>query len=287
MVLKLSSAYRKSMSVTDWSFWHQMRKLYRTSSNYLIVKWSQASELEEESRLAVANCPLRLVPWTLSGWMNLSIFSIFLCRLLHSCQPELHTSHDQQPYTCTDVIVTVTMLGHVLSRKKVRKGWDRANVNRVILRSWNELLWPPKWTRLAQSTAAISQHRKALHLSPSLLIRKLASLALTAFHFEPHSTNVKLPRLILREILFLAITYVTQSEGKHNCLCIFTAHTIASWGCSWGSTIRVLNLVRPQADFNMEPLIRAFISTLHVDLFTHLPSGTVHCLWHTGPWKQT
>lgn len=95
--------------------------------------------------------------------------------------------------------------------------------------------------RLAQSTAAISQHCKALHLSPSLLIRKLASLALTAFYFEPHSTNVKLLRLILREILFLAITYVTQSEGKHNCLCIFTAHTIASWGSSWGSTIRVLN----------------------------------------------
>lgn len=61
----LSSAYRKGMCVKDWSFWHQMRKLGPSEhQNYLILKWSQASELEEE--MSAGSCQLS----SPSGAMN-------------------------------------------------------------------------------------------------------------------------------------------------------------------------------------------------------------------------
>lgn len=50
------------------------------------------------------------------------------------------------------------------------------------------------------TTSAVSQHQKASHPPSSWWIRESASLAFTAFHFQPHAAMVvTLPRLILRD----------------------------------------------------------------------------------------
>lgn len=162
------------------------------------------------------------------------------------------------------------------SQKILRKG--KCKCCRYILRRWDESLWPSKWTVFSRglsnlllwSPSTIKHYICPRHFWLENLSGSCSLSFWATFNHECH-----IARLILREILFLAITYVTQSEGNHNCPC--THNSILR------KQLKVNN--RSPKLCQTSGWVQRGVTNMciHGDLVTDLPSDNVHCHWPTGP----